>query len=580
MKKFLQLRVLLTLAILSTVISAYAFDFESGGFYFNVLSEQDKTVEVTSGDTPYSGNIEIPRQATNNGITYTVTIVGDHAFAECSSLTSVIIPNSVLEIGRGAFSECEAMTSVSIPNSVTGIEEYAFMYCSSLETIDIPNSVITIGTDAFSECHAVSSITIGNSVASIGDYAFSRNYNLTSITIPASVSHIGSSVFGECSNLETIDVDVKNNNYSSVECVLYNKDVTTLISCPGAKSEVIIPKSVITIGASAFAECGKLTSVTIPNSVKNIEISAFEACSGLTSLDLPNSIINISDFAFNSCSGLTSLSIPNSVISIGAYVFCNSHNLTTISIPASVSTIGESSFANCEKLKSIDVDPNNENFSSSEGVMYNKDMTTLIACPGAKSNISFPISVTTIGDYAFSSCRLLKSLMIPNTVKTIGESAFTDCIGLESVIIPQSVTTIKDGAFYGCDAISAVYNRNNTPVEGKPEIFSDITFSNATLFIPNGTLGRYESVDPWRFFANIVETDFSGVEEVGSDMSDVRVSVKNGVLTVNGIAAGNAFVIYDMCGRAVYSGNDTVVSALPSGFYILKAGNKAVKFAI
>ncbi|MDR0697951.1 MAG: leucine-rich repeat domain-containing protein, partial [Tannerella sp.] len=136
----------------------------------------------------------------------TVTVIGDYAFADCHSLTSVTIPNSVTTIGDGAFAGCISLTSVTIPNSVTTIGEWAFLYCESLTSVTIPNSVTNIGWCAFQDCSSLTSVTIPNSVTTIGESAFYRCYSLTSVTIPNSVTTIGAIAFEHCESLTSLTI--------------------------------------------------------------------------------------------------------------------------------------------------------------------------------------------------------------------------------------------------------------------------------------------------------------------------------------------------------------------------------------
>ena len=178
-----------------------------------------------------------------------ITTIGDYAFAECGSLTSVTIPDSVTKIGNCAFYGCSSLTSVTIGDSVTEIGNSAFAECDSLTSVTIPDSVTTIGERAFWGCKATS-ITIGDSVTTIGDEAFCWCSSLTSVTIPDSVTTIGEKAFSYCSSLIS----------------------------------VTIGDSVTEIGYSAFNECSSLTSVTIGDSVTKIGSYAFRYCSSLTSV--------------------------------------------------------------------------------------------------------------------------------------------------------------------------------------------------------------------------------------------------------------------------------------------------------
>ncbi len=245
--------------------------------------------------------------------------------------------------------------SVDIPATidgkpVTSIREYAFAYCSGLTSITIPNSVISIGNYAFAGCPELTSITIPSSVTSIGNYAFTGCFGLTSITIPSSVTSIGIYAFGNCSGLKTIYIPsgAQLGAYAIPDTaakITYTVDSSTNsvtitdIELPTGQNTVDIPttideKPVTSIGKSAFVGCSELTSITIPNSVTSIETGAFWGCSGLTSIIIPNSVTSIETGAFWGCSGLTSITIPSSVTSIGNYAFSGCSELKTIYIPS------------------------------------------------------------------------------------------------------------------------------------------------------------------------------------------------------------------------------------------------------
>ena len=466
------------IVMLCASLSASAYDFVADGLYYTILSEEDRTVAVV-GQRNVSGDLEIPRKVICNSKTYTVTRIGDEAFEYNKRLTSVTIPNSVTSIGYGAFSYCSGLTSVTIGNSVTSIGDNAFYSCSGLTSVTIGNSVTSIGYYAFYSCSGLTSVTIPNSVTSIGGYAFNDCSGLTSVTIGNSVTSIGDRAFYECSSLENINVELGNNNYSSIDGILYNKDQTSLLCCPGAKISVTIPNSVTSIGNYAFSYCSGLTSVTIPNSVTSIGDDAFSSCIGLTSVTIGNSVTSIGDWAFSYCSGLTSVTIPNSVTSIGDDAFSYCSGLTSVTIPNSVTSIGDSAFSCCIGLTSVTIGN----------------------------------SVTSIGDRAFGHCSGLTSVTIPNSVTSIGNYAFGHCSGLTSVTIGNSVTSIGENAFRYCDEIKDIYMQCEVPIECKPG-FSDNILKTTVLHIPMGTLTEYEKVDPWCNFWNIEELPEVKAEEI------------------------------------------------------------------
>ena len=174
---------LIAVATLLFSATASAYDFEVDGFYYNIISLSDLTVEVTAGDNKYSGELIIPSTVNYKSKTLTVTSIRDDAFWYCSGLTSVTIPNSVTSIGTDAFSYCSGLTSITIPNSVTSIGYRAFYDCSGLTSIVIPNSVTSIEMYAFYGCSGLTSVTIGNSVTSIGSSAFNGCNSLKELRI-------------------------------------------------------------------------------------------------------------------------------------------------------------------------------------------------------------------------------------------------------------------------------------------------------------------------------------------------------------------------------------------------------------
>ncbi len=220
------------------------------------------------------GAIVIPSSVTYNSKTYNVTSIRECAFDECSSLTSITLPESLTSIGECAFRDCSSLTSITIPEGVKAIGDGVFVGCRSLSSIYIPKNVTSIGDNAFRFC----------------------------------------------TSLQTILVDNYNPSYSSYKGVLCNKDKTVLLAVPGKLTTFDIWEGVTSIGCCAFSS-EALTSVTIPNSVTSIGNSAFGGCSSLSSITIPEGVTSIGDWAFWGCSSLSSITIPEGVTSIGDYAF-------------------------------------------------------------------------------------------------------------------------------------------------------------------------------------------------------------------------------------------------------------------
>ena len=478
-----------------------------------------------------------------------VTSIGNWAFCNCSGLTSVTIPNSVTSIGDYAFNECSGLTSVTIPNSVTSIGQFAFEYCSGLTSVTIPNSVTSIGNGAFQYCSGLTSVTIPNSVTSIGWSAFCECSGLTSVTIPNSVTSIGEDAFYNVPNIVYSGTATGSpwgarsvNGYVEGYLVYESEAKTQLLACSSAVTgEIIIPNSVTSIGAGAFAYCSGLTSVTIPNSVTSIGeeayyfvpnivysgtatgspwgarsvngyvegylvyeseaktqlLACFSAATG--EITIPNSVTSIREDAFYNCSGLTAVTIPNSVTSIGDYAFAGCFDLTSVTIPNSVTSIGDCAFYGCSGLTSITI-PNSITSIGLGAFAY---------CSGLTS-VTIPNSVTSIGDGAFGGCSGLTSVTIPNSVTSIGEEAFAYCSGLTSVTIGNSVTSTGKSAFEGCTKLINIVCYAAEPPLCNASIFANY---DASLKVPCSSLDAYKAAAVWR--------DFNNISCIGSETVDV-----------------------------------------------------------
>ena len=452
--------------------------------------------------TPYNTDVfgaNIISNKYNNGkgvITFDgdITTIGDYAFAQCASLTSVTIPASATTIGYAAFCFCYSLTSVNIPDSVTTIGDSAFQDCYSLTSVTIPDSVTTIGNYAFYYCTSLKefkgkfatkdgrSLIVDNTIIA---YA---NASGTTYTIPDSVTSIGSSAFGWCTSLTSVTIP------DSVTTIGY----AAFYNCYSLTS-VNITDSVTTIGYAAFYNCYSLTSVTIGDSVTTIGYAAFNSCTSLTSVNIGDSVTTIDEKAFYSCRSLTSVTIGDSVTSIGSSAFGWCTSLTSVTIGDSVTTIGNYAFSYCDSLTSVNI----------------------------------PDSVTTIGDAAFASCKSLTEFTgkfaedngrilvvdgvltafapagiteynIPDSVTTIGELAFYECRSLTSVTIPDSVTTIGDYAFSDCTSLTSVYCKATTPPAlGNSYVF-DYNGSGRKIYVPAGSVNAYKSAEYWSEYADAI----------------------------------------------------------------------------
>ena len=483
----------------------------------------------------YEGNISIPSTVTDAGTTYQVTSVYDYAFCNCTAVTSITLPNSIISIGNCAFWNCRFLTSVAIPSSVTSIGSSAFSSCSNLTSVKVDiDSPLSINYSTFTNrANATLYVPYGSKAA----YQ-AANYwqDFKEIVEPAIVDFADANVKALCvANWDTDNdgelseeeaaavtslgsVFKGNTSITSFNELQYFTGLTGISydafsECSNLTS-IIIPNGVTYIGDRAFYRCSSLTSVTIPNSVEGINWYAFSQCSSLISITIPESVTYIDNGVFASCSSLTSVNIPNGVKGICENTFSNCSSLTSITIPNSVCDIDKWAFRKCSNLISIDI-PNSVKNISEEAFRDCISLTSVIipnsikeinnlsfsGCTGLTS-VSIPNSVTLIGAQAFENCSSLTSVTIPNSVYLIGSSAFSGCSGLTSVTIPNSMKYLLSNAFWGCSSLRDVWcHAENAPDNSGGFRASDA--ASATLHVPAGSLQAYSTAAYWNVFGTI-----------------------------------------------------------------------------
>ena len=430
--------------------------------WFNENAKTRMFTKLNVGETVYSSGGKCFKRLAAF-VPFTVTADNRGMIGYTDSTTDLIIPATfqdqeetlykVVAIGSSAFSNCTSLTSIEIPDSVTSIGSYAFRGCSSLTSVEIPKSVTSIGSAAFDTLESVYITDIASWCnVSIPNDTYNVNYTMANPLTGA-------------------------NLYLNGELV----------------TELIIPDTVKTIKSFAFYGCASLTSVVIGDGVTSIGASAFLDCTSLTSIEFGKCSPSISTHPFpdnlksvyvtdmaswckiyfpyatsnplyrganlylNGELVTTALTLPDTVTTIRPYVLYGLTSLTNLYISDSVTHIYTDAFAGCDSLIDIKVDENNPSYKVIDGNLYSKDGKKIIYLPTKNySSFTIPDGVTHIGDKVFYKCTSLTRVVIPDSVTSIGGQAFYNCTSLTSIEIPDSVTSIGEEAFYGCKGIKSL----------------------------------------------------------------------------------------------------------------------------
>lgn len=413
-----------------------------------VFSDSNNLTEIVIPDSVTNmgtGVFKNCKNLTKATLSASMEYIPEDTFSSCINLTEVSFSNDIISIGDSAFSSCWKLDDITIPNSVKEIGRYAFSACYNFTHIDIPKGITTIKSGTFNSCN-IKSVTIPDTVISIEDYAFSNCDELTYVEIPSSVAEIKEKAFWGCGNLKSINIP------GSVKSIGEN----AFNSCTNL-SDVIINDGVVDLPDSAFWECPNIKNIVIPTSVTNtltfidsldnLETASiscsqhvnfrgkkklknvtflgdanayslnFSNCTALSSVVLPKSLERISPQAFWNCTSLLGIELPNNLKTIGYNAFSYS-SLMSINIPAAVTEIEDSALEECVWLCEINVADKNEYYASIDGVLFDKQVATLMVYPSNKpaSEYTIPDGVTTLQKDSFYNAYNLDTITIPKSV--------------------------------------------------------------------------------------------------------------------------------------------------------------------
>lgn len=427
-----------------------------------------------------------------------VTKIGDNAFAE-KNVKKVVLPDTVKRIGASAFKSCRELREITIPDSVTYIDEEAFYWCNKMEELVIPDSVTHIGNTAFVSCRGMKKlrlpanlttitedlckycvnlvdVNIPESVTVIEDGAFYECSLLTEVVLPANLESLGKSVFMRCDSNTRFVISDSNQNYTTVDGVLFSKDMTRLIHYPCSKADTFyeIPYGVTEICGNAFTAANKLEGVDIPGSVKTIAWGAFCNAKTLKRLEIPSSVTTIEKYAFDGCESITEMILPTSLKYDSAVFDGEEKHINLIrrdvlgrrsagatssyTAPAQTSSSASSSSSSSTSYSSAASTSSTSSGASTSG--FNIRDGLLLSYKGNDKKVVIPDGVTEIDSCAFDGCNEMESVFIPDSVVKIGNFAFDGCQSLAEVRNSEQLEFIGDKAFYDCPKLRYFYFPN------------------------------------------------------------------------------------------------------------------------
>ena len=397
----------------------------------SVYQFDGSVTEVVIGLEDYPVTDIYPGVFANSSITAvvlpdTLTTIGDYAFDRCYSLTTVTWSNSLTYIGAGAFNSCSILNQIELPDSVTYIGNSAFYDCYNAQMSKLPGALISIGRYAFHNVSFTDTLIVPESVTAIGENALHGNVLVCVASKPEGWSDSWHN--GNTSDVTWNVKEVYEDATYGVTYILFHDQTAIVRDFDNRHTNVVILSeingcTVIGIGEGAFCASEEIESIELPDSLLYIGKEAFYGCHYLKQINLPSNLQEIGEYAFYNCCSLSSIIIPEGVTTIGSSAFYNCDGLLSVTLPNTLTSISSRAFADCDQLSSIVI----------------------------------PKGVTKIDSAAFQYCYALTEIILPNSVTEIGSSAF-ESSGLQNVFIPESVITIGSTAFssgtiYVCHAV-------------------------------------------------------------------------------------------------------------------------------
>ena len=475
------------------------------------------------------GDISVPLSLVcSDGTPLIVKKIADGTFANQIGITSISIPETVETLGTGLFTGCTILSQISVDENNPWLASSAgalydkdhtrLLACPPrIETIQFPATLKEIGIKAFASCHRLAALAVPATVETIGAQAFLGCTRLTSVSFEGNAPAADASIIdGANANLcfykkpsttgwDAAPWDVFNVVESAAEQpsgIVSDKagNVTWFYRVINGEAEIYnggiaaIPTSTsetYTYNPATFewTSDGKLV---VPSSLGGYPVTligdyAFSGCSGISEVEMPKTLRRIGDYAFANCSSLSSVTLPTGTKEIGYRPFVGS-SITALALPDSLRSLAGNPLAGCDTLLTVSISLDNSYYTVVNGILYDKDVRTLVGCPARKESASIATTTERIGPEAFDGCFRLRALLLPSNIASVGECAFCDMPRLASLVFPTSVTALEGaGLFEGCGSLEFIGFSGNAP-DKDPQLFRG-ALAGLQIYVAQGTKG-------------------------------------------------------------------------------------------
>jgi hypothetical protein len=387
-----------------------------------------------------------------------VTSIGERIFNNCTNLYEINIGTGLDNIPTAAFSKCTNLRNVNIKSGIKIINSNAFNECINLTGIEIPGSVTKISSRVFYGCSNLRYVKLYNNPISISDRVFHSCTGLKEINIPDKIKYLGTSIFNGCINLTgvTLGTGIKViDSYAFANCSNLN--------------EIVLPQNLSGINSYCFTDCIKLSKINIPSGINQIWQGTFLNCKNLKNIEIGSGVSGIQPYAFSYC-GLTGINIPDNVYYLKNNSFINSTDLNYIKIGKNLNEINNS-FYRCTSLREVEVDSENETFSSDNGVLFNKNKTSIIIYPPNKTGTFYNV---------------------PNTVNNLNYNCFNFNYNLTGIYFSGDAPILDADVFLNTSSNLKIYRYLNTSgwsttLGGKEVVIIDQPTNNLNYFYEPAT---------------------------------------------------------------------------------------------